>query len=122
MVLVRRPTNRQLRLKAESSGAAYGRRVTVYVIVQLTIHDRVRYQRYADALVPILTQYGGTALAVDDNTQVIEGQWHGDRVVLLAFPDQDAFMACATSAEYQQIVGDRLAATDTVAMLVQGLS
>jgi uncharacterized protein (DUF1330 family) len=103
-------------------GDGYRGPVTVYVIAQLTIHDGDRYQRYVSAFQPILTQYGGTALAADDSPQVIEGQWSGDRVVLLSFPDRKAFVAWATSPEYQQIITDRLEAADTVGLLVHGLS
>jgi uncharacterized protein (DUF1330 family) len=95
--------------------------VSVYVIVQLNIHDRERYDKYAAALPAILTQYGGAAVVADDAPRVIEGEWTGDRVVVLRFPDRDAFRAWATSPEYQAIVSDRLEAADTVATLVRGL-
>lgn len=95
--------------------------MSVYVIVQLNIHDRERYDKYAEAFPPVLAQYGGTAVVADDAPRVIEGEWTGDRVVVLRFPDRDAFRAWATSPEYQAIVGDRLAGAHTVATLVRGL-
>jgi uncharacterized protein (DUF1330 family) len=95
--------------------------VSVYVIVQLNIHDRERYDKYSAALLPILTQFGGTVVIADDAPRVIEGEWTGNRVVVLRFPDRDAFRAWGTSAEYQAIVGDRHAGAHTVATLVRGL-
>ena len=95
--------------------------VSVYVIVQLKIHDRARYDKYAEALVPVLRQYGGEALVADDQPRVLEGEWDGDRVVMLRFADRDAFRTWATSPEYQAIVGDRHAASDAVITLVRGL-
>jgi uncharacterized protein (DUF1330 family) len=95
--------------------------VAVYALAQLTIRDRVRYQRYAAAFVPVLTRYGGRLRAADDHPDVTEGQWDGDKVILLAFPDRETFMTWLTSPEYRQIARDRLAAADTTGILVRGL-
>jgi len=83
--------------------------VTVYAIAQLRIHDRARYQRYVAAFMPILARYGGRLLAADEHPEVTEGQWDRDKVVLLAFP-------------VREISADRLAAADTVALLVRGVT
>ena len=99
----------------------YRGRVTVYAIAQLTIHDRDRYQRYVAAFMPILAKYGGLLLAADEHPEVTEGQWDGDKVVLMAFPDRETFMTWLTSPEYREIASDRLAAADTTGILVRGL-
>ncbi len=99
----------------------YRARVTVYAIAQLTIHDRVRYQRYLAAFTPVLRTYGGRLLAADEHPEVTEGQWDGDKVVLIAFADRDTFMTWLTSPEYREIARDRLAAADTTGILVRGL-
>ena len=91
------------------------------MIVQLKIHDRPRYDKYAEALVPVLHQYGGEALVADDQPRVLEGEWDGDRVVMLRFADRDAIRTWATSPEYQAIVGDRHAGSNAVITLVHGL-
>jgi uncharacterized protein (DUF1330 family) len=95
--------------------------MSVYVIVQLSIHDRSRYDAYAAAMPATLTQHGGTVLAADDGPRVLEGEWTGDRVVLLQFPDRDAFRTWASSPEYQAIVADRHAGSDAVITLVRAL-
>lgn len=99
----------------------YRVRVSVYVIVQLSIHDRERYDRYAAALLPVLQQYHGTLVAADDQPRVLEGEWPGNRVVLLRFADRDTFRTWATSPEYQAIVGDRHGGSTGVVTLVRGL-
>jgi uncharacterized protein (DUF1330 family) len=96
--------------------------VTVYAIAQLTIHDRARYQRYVAAFITILTRYGGQLLAAEEHPEVTEGQWDGDKVVLMAFPDRKTFTAWVTSPEYREISKDRLAAAETTAILVRGLA
>ena len=95
--------------------------MTVYAITQLTIHDRVRYQRYVAAFMPVLTKYGGRLLAADEHPEVTEGQWAGDKVVLMTFPDRETFTTWLTSPEYREIARDRLAAADTTGILVRGL-
>lgn len=96
--------------------------MTVYAIAQLTIHDRPRYDRYVAAFMPVLTKYGGPLLAAEDRPAVVEGQWSGDKVIVMAFPDRDAFTRWANSAEYLEISKDRVAATEGVVLLVRGLA
>ncbi|WIM93314.1 DUF1330 domain-containing protein [Actinoplanes oblitus] len=96
--------------------------MTVYAIAQLTIHDRDGYGRYVAAFMPILQQYGGRLLVADEHPEIVEGQWDGDKVVVVAFPDRNALDAWANSAEYRQISKDRLAATDGVVLAVRGTS
>lgn len=96
--------------------------VTFYAIAQLSIHDRVRYDRYAAAFMPVLAKYGGRLLAADEHPSIVEGQWSGDKVVLMAFPDRDTFTAWANSPKYQEISKDRLAATEGPVLLVHALA
>jgi uncharacterized protein (DUF1330 family) len=96
--------------------------VTVYAIAQLRIHDPVRFDSYVAGFMPVLHKYGGQLLATDNRPDAIEGQWEGDRIVILAFQDRDAFTAWLNSTDYQEIVTHRLAAADTTFLLVQGVA
>jgi uncharacterized protein (DUF1330 family) len=104
-----------------SSAQRYGGGVTVYAIAQLTIHDRERYDRYANAFMPILHQYGGRLLAADEKPLRVEGEWDRHKPVLMEFSDRGAFHAWEQSPEYQEIAQDRVAGADTVTILVRGL-
>jgi uncharacterized protein (DUF1330 family) len=95
--------------------------VSIYVFVQLTVNDRARYDVYAGAVPATLDQHGGKVLVADDSPRVLEGEWTGNRVVMLQFPDRDAFRAWASSPEYQAIVDDRHASSEAVITLVRGL-
>lgn len=94
--------------------------MTAYVVAQITVHDRVRYDRYAAAFLPTLKAFGGRLLAADEAPEVLEGTWGHGKLNIIAFPDKAAATAWAASGEYQAIVGDRLAASDGVALLVKG--
>ena len=95
--------------------------MSVYAMIQLTIHDRARYDVYSNAFMPVLEQYGGKLLVAQDNPQVMEGEWTGDRVVLLEFADKKAFLTWATSPEYTEIAKDRLAGSNAVVLLARGV-
>lgn len=95
--------------------------MTVYAIAQITIHNRERYDRYVARFLPTLAKYDGRLLAADEQPQTIEGTPTGQKVILLAFPDQDAFRAWETSAEYGEIVEDRRTASTGNVILVRGL-
>ncbi|UWZ33499.1 DUF1330 domain-containing protein [Dactylosporangium roseum] len=94
--------------------------MTVYVLAQISIHDRRRYDRYAARFMPVLTRYQGRLLAADEAPVTVEGSWPYDKVVLMAFEDRAAFERWANSPEYREISEDRLAATDGVVLTVQG--
>ena len=95
--------------------------MTAYVLAQIRIHDRPTYDRYAAAFLPVLDQYGGRLLAADEQPQVAAGTWDWEKVVLVAFPYRQAALRWASSPEYQAISEDRLASTDGVALVIQGL-
>ncbi|HEY0435449.1 MAG TPA: DUF1330 domain-containing protein [Phenylobacterium sp.] len=95
--------------------------MSAYVLAQITVRDREVYGRYAAAFLPTLIPYQGRLLAADEAPEVMEGDWPHRKVVLIAFPDAAAARAWADGPEYMAIVGDRLAASDGVALLVQGL-
>jgi uncharacterized protein (DUF1330 family) len=96
--------------------------MTVYAIAQLKFTDRAAYNRYQAAFMDVFQRHGGTLLAADESPEVVEGDWDGDKVVLMSFPDEAAFSDWANSSAYQRISQDRRAGADTVVLLAHGLS
>jgi uncharacterized protein (DUF1330 family) len=95
--------------------------MTVYILAQLTIDDRVAYDKYQSRFMEVFKPFGGTVLAVDDQVKTIEGNWPHTRFVLASFPDEAAFRAWWDSPAYRAIVKDRWAASNGVIVLAQGL-
>lgn len=95
--------------------------MSAYIVAQLSIRDRARYDRYAAAFLPTLQPFGGRLLAADEAPQVMEGDWAREKLVLIAFPDAAAARAWAASPAYQAIAVDRLAASEAVVVLAEGL-
>ncbi|WP_334187846.1 DUF1330 domain-containing protein [Noviherbaspirillum sp.] len=95
--------------------------MTVYVIVQLTFKKRDAYDRYQARFADVFNRFNGQLLAADEKPQLLEGQWQGNKIVLLSFPDESSYRDWADSPAYQEIAKDRKAGADAVALLVRGM-
>ncbi|MBK6705058.1 MAG: DUF1330 domain-containing protein [Caulobacteraceae bacterium] len=100
--------------------------MTVYALAQLRIHDAERYGRYMNNFVAryaeVFGKFGGKLLAADDAPRVLEGEWWDrNKVVLMEFPDVEAFTAWASSPEYNEIAIDRVAGAEAVVLLIKGM-
>lgn len=96
--------------------------MTVYAIAQLRITDRAAYDRYQARFMEVFRRHRGRLLVADESPHVVEGQWDRDKVVLMSFPDQDAFRVWSESPAYQEISEDRREGADSVVLLVKGLA
>jgi uncharacterized protein (DUF1330 family) len=93
----------------------------VYVIAQLSIHDRERYDRYTAGFMDVLRQFQGRLLVSDEAPRVVEGTWRADKIVVLSFADEASYEAWASSDAYRAIARDRIAASDGPILLVRGV-
>ncbi len=96
--------------------------MSVYIIAQVTIHDRERYDRYEAGFLEIFSKYAGELLAVDEAPETLEGKWPCTRTVLLRFPDKDEARRWYGSPEYQELAQHRYAAADANIVVAQGLA
>jgi uncharacterized protein (DUF1330 family) len=95
--------------------------MSVYLIAQLTFTDRTAYARYQERFMGVMRQFRGKLLAADERPDVLEGSWSHDKVVLLSFPDRDAFREWSESSAYQEILKDRKAGAHATVLLVRGI-
>lgn len=96
--------------------------MTVYAMAQFKIHDRALYDRYVSRFMEVFEKFEGTVLSADFAPQVLQGAWDFNRVVLLSFPSKAAFFAWAGSPAYQEIAKDRMASSEGVILLAEGLA
>jgi uncharacterized protein (DUF1330 family) len=96
--------------------------MSVYIIAQISITDRDRYNKYQARFLEVFAKFSGQLLAADEKPEVIEGDWNREKVVLMKFPDKESFEAWAYSPEYQEIAGDRKAGSDGVFLLVRSFN
>ncbi|HQR47898.1 MAG TPA: DUF1330 domain-containing protein [Steroidobacteraceae bacterium] len=96
--------------------------MSVYVVAQITIHDRAGYSRYEEGFLGVFQLFKGELLAVSENPTVVEGQWPCTRTVLIRFPSQEEAARWYQSPEYQAIAQHRFRASTGNAVIVEGLT
>jgi uncharacterized protein (DUF1330 family) len=95
--------------------------MAVYIINNMTIHNREEYKAYVRGFMPVFQKYDGNFLAAQNAPQPLEGSWPYDRTVLLSFPTREAAERWSQSPEYQEIAKHRKAGTVSNVVLLDGL-
>lgn len=96
--------------------------MTVYAIVQVDIFDRQAYDRYQAKFWNVFKQFNGQLLVNDESPKILEGDWQHSKMVVVSFPSEEEFHDWAGSAEYGEIVVDRIAGANVTIVLSQAFS
>lgn len=96
--------------------------MSVYVVAQLSFTNEARYRAYQARFAEVFAASGGRLLAADEAPLLLEGDWFGDKLVIMEFPNAEAATAFLGGPEYQAISEDRAAGARTVALLAKGLA
>ena len=91
-----------------------------YVIMTEAIRDQAGMDAYGSACVPSMMEASARPLVVDAAPQVLEGEWHGTRTVIVEFESVEAARAWYESDAYATAKPLRHAAADTNAVIVAG--
>lgn len=94
--------------------------MAAYVVVQIGIHDLVRYERYKTLAPPSIAAYGGRYLVRGGPSELLEGEWQPARLVILEFPDAARARAWWSSPEYAPAKAIRQACARTEMLLIEG--
>jgi len=92
-----------------------------YLIAQIEITDRDTYAKYEAGFMEIFQRYKGKILSVDENIEVLEGDWPFTRTVLFRFPSKEDALSWYESKEYQLLVEHRLSASESNIVIVNGI-
>jgi uncharacterized protein (DUF1330 family) len=95
--------------------------MSYYFIAQIRIKDLKEYENYIDKAGDIFKKYKGKYLSVDNNPQILEGNWDYTRTILIEFKSVTDFNEWYNSVDYQEILKYRLEAADCDTILVKGL-
>jgi len=77
--------------------------MSAYVIVDIEVTDPIGYQEYVKLAPPTVSLYGGTYLARGGGTEIFEGDWSPNRLVILQFESIDQARKWLESPEYGQV-------------------
>jgi uncharacterized protein (DUF1330 family) len=91
-----------------------------YVIFDIHVDDADAYAPYRGPAGAAVEKHGGRYLARGGASEVLEGDWDVDRIVVLEFPSMEQAKAWYGSPEYQEVVGIRHAASHGRAVIVEG--
>lgn len=91
-----------------------------YVILTEAIRDQAGMEAYGQASAPTMIKAGAKVLSVDTQPEILEGEWHGNRTVVVEFESVAAARAWYESAAYQKAKPLRQAAADCNAVIVSG--
>ena len=93
----------------------------VYMISRMTIHDRAEYDKYEARFMDIFEKFEGKMLSLDEDPQVVGGEWNATRSVLIEFPDKPRLFEWLLSPEYKEIGKFRDAGSTAESIIVKGV-
>lgn len=94
--------------------------MAAYLVMQVTINDPKRWGDYRDAVMPLITQFGGRHASKPEGISMLEGQGDERRIALFEFPSTDAIRAFWDSPEYGSVKELRKGAAILEAWAVPG--
>ncbi len=96
--------------------------MSTYFVAQIKVHDSDEYEKYLAGFDEIFSKYDAEVVLVDDDPEVLEGDWTYSRMVLIRFKNRDEARKWYRSPEYQKLAQHRFAASDSVAVFAEGRS
>jgi uncharacterized protein (DUF1330 family) len=95
--------------------------VAAYVIADVQITNRKRYKDYTAHILESIARYGGRWVVRGGATQVLEGDWNPDRVVVIEFSSVEAALAWFNSDDYQELAAIRREASTARILVAEGV-
>lgn len=77
--------------------------MTAYILVEAVISDPERFSAYAQAVPPLVAQFGGRYKILGGESRVLEGEWGAIKLVMHEWPSLEIAEAFWYSEEYQRI-------------------
>jgi uncharacterized protein (DUF1330 family) len=95
--------------------------MAAYLLAQITVHDPKTFQRYREAVVPLVDRFGGRYRVLGGAIDPLEGELGAERLVVIEFQSREAARLFYDSPEYQQILPLRQSAADGTVVIVEGV-
>jgi len=91
-----------------------------YMIANIEVTDPAGFERYREAVPPVIAAHGGRYLVRGGAVHTKEGNPDVKRLVILEFPTIAAAEAFYAAPDYAPLLALRLATTRSEAVLVEG--
>ncbi|WP_242928623.1 DUF1330 domain-containing protein [Pontibacter vulgaris] len=91
-----------------------------YIIVDIDVTDPATYDEYKKLTPGSLVPFDGKFIVRGGETEILEGNWQPNRIVVLEFPTVEKAKAWWSSPEYETAKGIRQKASNTNMIVVDG--
>jgi uncharacterized protein (DUF1330 family) len=95
--------------------------MTAYVIVDIEVTNADGYEEYKKLAPPAVALYGGKYIARGGRTEVLEGNWSPNRLVILQFENIEQAKAWLNSPEYSEARSMRHKYAKSNMMVIEGV-
>ncbi len=95
--------------------------MSAYVIVDIDVHDPIRYEDYKLLAAPTVAAHGGRYVVRGGKCEALEGSWLPRRLVVLEFPTVGQAKAWWSSEAYRPAKALRHATAHSRMILVEGV-
>jgi uncharacterized protein (DUF1330 family) len=94
--------------------------MAAYWIGEHAIADSTKFEEYLSKVAPMIERFGGRYLTRVGAHEVLDGDWHPNRVVIIEFPDMETVRALFYSPEYKTLIALRQSAATDLIIAVEG--
>lgn len=101
----------------------------IFLVLDITVHDSIMYEKYRIDVEPLIKKYGGNYLVRsgfksfdnDPDTKLIpaEGNWTPDRLIITEWESMEQLQKFAKSDEYKQVLKLRTNSSSTKSVIVK---
>jgi uncharacterized protein (DUF1330 family) len=95
--------------------------VPAYVVTEIEVIDKDRYEGYKQMVAPSIAAYGGKFLVRGGATETLEGTWSPQRFVIVEFASRAQAKAWWDSPQYAEAKALRQATARTQMIVAEGL-
>lgn len=93
--------------------------MSVYMIIEIAIHDTAMYGQYIGQAKDIILKYGGKYHVRGGRIESMFGSWKPERLIVIEFDSFETVERCFGSKEYRAIAHLRENSTDSRAVVVE---
>ena len=91
-----------------------------YLILDFTIKDFSLFKEYIDKIPAFIKKHGGKYIVQGVEPEIMEGDWHPERVVVLEFPNKEIAKGFLADPDAQPLFAIRHSTTESKLILVEG--
>lgn len=94
--------------------------MSAYLVVSISVHDADLYKEYAAQVPPFIAKHGGEYCVRGGATELLDGDWNPERLVVVRFPSRQKAMDFIEDPGYAPVAAIRHRAATTNMIVAEG--